>query len=402
MRAAVTPYDRHRDIAANCWGDSENMRAVGATATVPAGAAERLPLRAALVLTRIACARGATRAQLVRDFSAFFSHKLSPAELRKLLLADVEWLAGEGVIEDRRGRFTANEAGIALSDEFLGRKGASGAQWPETRDGRLIAIALDLGSLGPKKLKALQTPDGLRAFILQQTYGLPLNGTQTTAKLRAQLAVVALERAFGNKIKTGLGAGSGFSAKAGRLLAGQLSTRPRDLGSDGRLVALLAAEAVDARQSDADALRTAILRRLAERALKDDTDKIRSGRPAIRKPVADNDAGLPGAKLPPTRRPDPAGFAKEVKALARDCAEGWAGNRKALVARVWKKTAAAHPEWGLTEIEFKCMLAEAHRTGHLLLATADLKDKSNAAEIEASAISYKNTQWHLIRIIDEE
>lgn len=382
------------------------MPAARATVAAPLGAAETPPFRTSMVLARVACANGATRAQLTRDFGPIFSHRLSPGELRKLILEDVDRLLGEGVVEELRGRLSANETGLKLTDAFLGRKGASGGAWAETRDGRLIAKGLGLNNLGPKKLKALLTTDGLRAFVLQHTYGLPLIGTQTTAKLRAQLAVVALERAFGNKIKTGLGAGSGFSAKAGRLLAGQLSSRPRDLGSDGQLVAQLAAEAVDARQTDADALRTAILRRLADQALKDDIKSVSVGKaksePAIAKPVADNDAGLPGAPPPPTRRPDPALFAKEVKALANTCAEGWAGNRKALIARVWQGMARAHPEWGLSEIEFKCMLAEAHRTGHLLLATADLKDKSNAAEIDASAITYKNTQWHLIRIVDED
>lgn len=380
------------------------MHAAGATAAAAFGAAETIPLRAGLILTRIACANGATRAQLVRDFSPLFSHKLSPAELRKLMLGDVEALLEAGLISETRGRLNATAQGTLQADEFLGRKGASGGQWNELRDGRLVAMALGLDTIGPKKLKAIQSPDGLRAFILQQAYSLPASGTQTTAKLRAQLAVVALERAFGNKIKTGLGAGSGFSAKAGRLLAGQLSSRPRDLGSDGRLVATLAAESVDARQTDADALRAALLRRLADKALKDTAPPQKSravvALPIERKPVAANDAGLPGASVPPTRRPDPAAFAKAVMKVAETCAEGWSGNRKALISRVWQRLAAAHPEWGLSEIEYKCMLGEAHRTGHLRLATADLKDKSNAAEIEASAITYKNTQWHLIRVVE--
>lgn len=383
------------------------MHAAGVTAAATVSAADAMPFRTALVLARIACAGGATRAQLVRDFSPLFSHKLSPAELRKLVLGDVEELLAADAVSDCRGRLTATDDGQMRADGFLGRKGAGGRPWSELRDGRLIAMALGLGTIGPKKLKAIQTPDGLRAFILQQTYALPPSGTQTTAKLRAQLAVVALERAFGNKIKTGLGAGSGFSAKAGRLLAGQLSSRPRDLGSDGRLVAALAAEAVDARQTDADALRAVLLRRLADNALRE--EKAPRNKAAsvvvplpIEKPVAANDAGLPGAPVPPNRRPDPAAFSKHVLQLAASCAEGWAGNRKALISRVWQKVAAAHPDWGLSEIEFKCMLGEAHRTGHLRLATADLKDKSNAAEIEASAITYKNTQWHLIRIVDAD
>ncbi len=389
------------------------MPAAQVTVDVPDGAAADLSLRSSLILTRIACAQGATRAQIMRDLSNLFSHKLSPAEWRKFALSDLEALCAAGLAKESRGRLTATEAGNEYVDQFLGRKGSSGGAWAETRDGRLVAKGLGVEPIGPKKLKALLTPDGLRAFILQKAYGLPVNGTQTTAKLRAQLAVVALERAFGNKIKTGLGAGSGFSAKAGRLLAGQLSSRPRDLGSDGKLVATLAAEVVDARQPDADALRAAILRKLADQALQEnrkDTAAAPAKSPSARtvaaqtieKPFAANDAGLPGAALPPTRRPDPAGFAKVVQGVAATCADGWAGNRKALIARVWNKLAALHPEWGLSEIEFKCMLAEAHRTGHLLLATADLKDKSQREEIEASAITYKNTQWHLIRVVEPQ
>ncbi len=378
------------------------MPAQQATVAVPDGAVEVLPLRRSLILTRVACANGATRAQVVRDFSPFISHKLSPAEWRRLALEDIEALLADGLIGEVRGRLTASELGNAFVDDFLCRKGASGGTWPETRDGRLVAKGLELEPISPKKLKALLTPDGLRAFILQKTYGLPNSGGQTPAKLRAQLAVVALERAFGKKIKTGLGTGPGFSAKAGRLLAGQLSSRPRDLGSDGRLVAALAAEAVDARQTEAEALKAAILRRLIERALKEEKRPGRVLATSVAKPFAANDAGLPGASMSPTRRPEPAGFARVVNAIAQSCAEGWAGNRKALIARVWKQIELAHPEWGLTEIEFKCMLAEAHKTGHLLLATADLKDKSSAAEIEASAITYKNTQWHLIRIVDAD
>ncbi len=378
------------------------MPAQKATVTAPEGVVEALPLRRSLVLTRVACANGATRAHVVRDFSPFVSHKLSPAEWRRLALEDIEALLADRLIRESRGRLTVGEDGATIVDAFLCRKGASGSAWQEIRDGRLVAKGLDLEPISPKKLKALLTPEGLRAFILQKTYGLPHSGGQTPAKLRAQLAVVALERAFGKKIKTGLGAGPGFSAKAGRLLAGQLSSRPRDLGSDGRLVAALAAEAIDARQTEAEALKAAILRRLMERALEEEKRPVRVMSSSVAKPVAANDAGLPGASMPPTRRPDPAGFARVVNAIAQSCAEGWAGNRKAPIARVWKQIELAHPEWGLTEIEFKSMLAEAHKSGHLLLATADLKDKSTAAEIEASAITYKNTQWHLIRIVDAD
>lgn len=356
-----------------------------------------VPFKRALMLVRIACSGGATRAEIMRDLGPIFTHKLSPGEWRQLVTdANAELLA-QGLAVQSRGRMTVSSIGREAADTFLGRKGSTSGSWQDVRDGRLVAKALGLNELGPKRIKELQRPDGLRALIIQKAFGLPLNGSQTVSKLRAQLAVVALERAFGNKIKTGLGAGSGFSAQAGRMLAGQLSIRPRDFGSDAKLVAALAAEAVDARQTDLESLRGAILRRLAQSAL---NERVDTDVPAPVLRQAANDAGLPGAAMPANRRPDPASFARQVQIAAQGCAEGWSGNRKALIMRVWKEIAAQHPEWGLSEIEFKCMLGEAHRAGHLALASADLKDKRNADELNASAVTYKNTVWHLVRVED--
>src|SRR5690606_14122485 len=128
------------------------------------------------------------------------------------------------------------------------------------RDVRLIARALGMEGEALARLKRLAKPDGLRAAILQRAFGLKIRGAASAARLRQALAVVALERAFGNTLKGSVGTRTGLSAKAGRLLAGQLSRKPRDFGTDSRLVAALAAEQVGAFQTDADALRTAILR----------------------------------------------------------------------------------------------------------------------------------------------
>ena len=46
------------------------------------------------------------------------------------------------------------------------------------------------------------------------------------------------------------------------------------------------------------------------------------------------------------------------------------------------------------------MLAEAHRAGVLLLANADLKDGASIADVQASAIVYKNTIFHYVRVDD--
>ncbi len=403
------------------------MPALKAPSDPTAHASVSLPLLRSLVLLRVAANNGATRAEMVRDLSGHVSHKLSPGEWRARSGEEMAALLSDQLATESRGRLTVTAAGRSAADDFLGRKCASQATWADLRDGRLIAKALGLEPPGATRLKHLKRPEGLRALVVQQAFGLPLKGNQSPSSLRAALAVLALERAFGNKIKTGLGGGTGFSAKAGRMLAGQLSARPRDFGTDGRLIAGLAAEAIDARQTDLDSLRSAILRTLFTRALshavgrndKSSEDKRaklpatgaartkksihrhdsnRAANPPL--PAAANDTGLPGGAARPQQqnRPDPKTFARCVQAAARTCSEGWPGNRKAMIAHVWNVVSAERPEWGLSEIEFKCMLAEAHRTGLLVLASADLKQKGAIAELDASAISYKNTTWHYVRV----
>ena len=100
------------------------------------------------------------------------------------------------------------------------------------------------------------------------------------------------------------------------------------------------------------------------------------------------------------QRPGLAQFSAGVLNAARDHAEGWPGNRKAFISQVWNAIRTSHPEWGLSEIEFKDMLAGAHRAGQLVLTGADLKNKQDIKNLEASAILYKNTVWHFVRVED--
>lgn len=371
------------------------MSAVRNKISGQAPAARTLPPLKGLVLSRCACDRGATRVRIVRDLTPVVSHKFSPGEWRSRVTDLTAELLAEGALDETRGRLSATPSGTAAVSAFL-KCAISEETWPEIQDGPLIAKALGLGKLTAANMRALHRPDGLRALVLQNAFALPLRGGQTVSKLRALLAVVALERAFGNKIKTGLGSGAGFSAKAGRLLAGQLSSRPRDYGSDAKLVSSLAAEIVDARQVEPEAVRRAILRNFVSGSLSD----TQPAKPASKGdvPAAANDTGKPGAGPQAVRRPSPAEFASHVHNAASSCAEGWSGNRKALISKVWAIIGKAHPGWGLSEIEFKCMLAEAHRSGLLALASADLKDKKSAQDLKASEITYKNTVWHHVRV----
>jgi hypothetical protein len=239
--------------------------------------------------------------------------------------------------------------------------------------------------------------------------------------VRSALAGIALEQAFGNRNGQAVTGKSVLPPKAGRMLAGQLSTSGREFGTDGRLMAALAAEAVGLRRGDLAGLRLAVLRRFLGRgdgSVPAESRRSRTRRSDRRRALGEK-AGL-GATRPATEhrvsgdrkpaageaqgsaaeRPDPEAFAEAVLAVTAETAEGWAGNRKAFISKVWDVLSARHSEWALTEIEFKCMLTEAHRTGLIALANADLKDKRALKELQDSAVVYKNTVWHYVRAAD--
>lgn len=357
-----------------------------------------LPARRVVVLARTSCENGGSRAEIARDLSFL----TSGGATRIVLDIELAALVRSGLVVEDRSRFTGSDEGLAALGAELGCKITAKTSWSDLRDHRLVGRALGLDRASAARLKGLADADQLRAEILGGRFGFKLRGAVSAARLRSDLALVALERAFGNTMKGAFTARNGLNAKAARLLAGQLLAKPRDVGTDSRLIALLAAESVGATKVDADALRLALLRRFAgpvensgqqsSTAREQTTNAIVDAAPA-KAVVAD-------AKPPAASRPGLEGFASAVNAAAGTVAEGWPGNRKALVSRVWRAIEANHAAWGLSEIEFKAMLAEAHRTGHLVLATADLKDKRQLRELQASAIAYKNTVWHLVRVQD--
>jgi hypothetical protein len=367
------------------------------------------PIAAGLVAVRIAVAtNGCTETEVARDLQPIAGHRLTPEAWRAQLNELVATLIADGWIGTHGPRLVATAAGREAAAEFLRSRKGLPTFWTEACERALIARALDLDTQPASRLKLLAKADGLRALIVVSAFGLKIRGAPSPARLRAALAVVALERAFGNQIKHGLGDKPGLAAKPGRLLAGQLARKPRDFGTDARLVAALAAEAVGAPRADLASLRLAVLRRFVLSPSAVPSAPARPARPKLarKQPVTAEpvDALAPSVRPAPDRvlpvRPDPAAFARETHAIARRVAEGWPGNRKAFISRVWESVQQQHARWKLTEIEFKCMLTEAHRSGLLLLGSADLKDKRSLKELQASAISYKNTVWHFIRVDD--
>jgi hypothetical protein len=389
--------------------------------TAPAGEeAQRL---AGVVLVRIAT-EPAEEAAVARDLGAIVTTRTSADMWRVELGRLVAALVAGGLVGRDGTRLHATASGLSAAAEFLGLKKGLPASWDVARDTHLVAKALGLAAAPASRLKLLRKPDGLRALIVAHHWQLRIKGAPSAPRLRSALAVKALERAFGNQVGSSMGDKSSLPAKAGRLLAAQLSSSGREFSSDARLVAALAAEAVGSRRGDLKSLQLAVLRRFLGRAVESETKrrsrrKLGAGPPrtatptprtasiapapatASPRPAASDPLAPPS--LPPlgvTERPTPAVFASAVRTAADETAEGWAGNRKAFISKVWAVIRSRHSGWALTEIEFKCMLAEAHRTGLIALANADLKDKRALKELNDSAVVYKNTVWHYVRATD--
>ncbi len=353
-----------------------------------------------LVLIRIA-AGGANRAELQRDLAPLLAPAVSGTHFRRSAELAIGHQTGANLVTESRGKIGATGAGQQAAARLAGCERVARETWDDVRNVVLVALALGLNAESPSIVKALGRPEGLAALILQTHFGLGSARVLSVTDLRTALAVIALEKAFGNKIKTGLSKGSGLPGKTARLLAGQLFRKPRDVASDGKLVTALAAEVAGAPNDQIDALRLALLRRLTQPADAPDEAIAREPDQRVRpraQPKAANDVTpltVPPPKISP---PDMSEFVSSVLDAARPVSEGWPGNRKAFISRVWQAIRSVRREWDLTEIAFKSMLAEAHRCGQLVLATADLKDKSKLKDLEESKILYKNTVWHFVRI----
>jgi hypothetical protein len=421
------------------------------------------PLRD-LVLARIAsAARPIDKGEIAADLSFLAGAQMPASRWRETVEGAIRALSGAGQVAHKPGGYAATPAGAAAAARLLGVGSGVTLTWEKACSMWLIAKALGERRPTPKRLAALVTLEGLRAAILVRAYGLHIKGAVTPARLRQGLAAVALRKAFGGETAAAVAGRSGLPARASRLLAAQLLDKPRDPGTDRRLVSALAEQVCGARAGDLAALRAGVLQRffaappeVRETAANADVRRRASGgaqpprqqrrteaspadaRGPIRSGVSPTPGpsphfdGVPPARRegdssrvygefnrsasnaasaeaprgalgtvssPPASRPlDLPGFATEVRRLAAGEAQGWSGDRKAYISRVWRTVREKRPEWGLSEIEFKCMLAEAHRSGQLNLANADLKDESNIKDVQDSAVSYRNAVFHFIRV----
>jgi hypothetical protein len=164
------------------------------------------------------------------------------------------------------------------------------------------------------------------------------------------------------------------------------------------LLALLAAEQVGSPQTAAPALRTTLLRRLIAKAAGSQANADR-----VKPHVEPRPLALLGSHVvpaaPQVQSHDLEGFAAAVNRVARSIGEGWLGSRRAFIARVYDRMQQAEA-LPLPMDDFKTRLLEAHREGRVALVYADLRDRANLADVQRSAVRYKNMEWHFVRVED--
>jgi hypothetical protein len=349
----------------------------------PAAVSPQAAIMLDLTLARCAAEGGATNAEIARDLTPYFSHRQSPSEFRETMGAAREAIAAAAYADETRSRLTLTDAGLDRVKAWLGTRDLPG-DWAEVRDTHLTARALGQPDMPATRRKLLSRPDGLRMAIVQKAYDLRLRRVPTPARVRAALAGVALKRSFANASGPEFDVNGGVDANASRLLAGQLARRPQDFGTDTRLIAALAAEAIGAVQTDVATLRLLLIRQLV-------SDAFGAGPGA---PASETAAPTQAT----SNAPDLETFVAAVKTAAEGSASGWPGNRKAFISTVWSTLRSERPDWSMDETDFKTRLVEAHRAGLIVLANADLKSAEDRDQVQRSATTYKNTVWHLIRL----
>jgi len=331
------------------------------------------------VLLRVTGQRGEALSadRIGRDLGQFLMHRLSPGDWRTVLDKTLVELAEDGSITRLANRVAPTSHIWRRRDGLLGCRVSLDTGWAELRDVHLVARALDI--IGePRRRRTLLGSEGLRRAVLEKAFDQRFRDAKDYASLRDALARLALRR----------GSVIGDAAVASRLLppkerraqaATLLNHVRRPPATDAQLVAAMAAEQLGAHRTSAGALRLELLRRH----------------------LTGDGFALGTVAPPPRRRFDLAEFLQEVRNFARQLAQGWQGNRRALISRVFPALTGAHPDWGLDVTRFKLLLADAHRAGRLSLVNADLRDRSIIAELQASAVAYHNMILHFIRVEDE-
>ena len=346
-----------------------------------------------LVLTRLlfGLQEGETEVQLRKDLHPLVMQQMSAAEWRTSLGQVIVGLVDQGFMRPvRANAYKITEKCEPRVQAFLQVSRTPKAAWHEIRDGHLIALALN-EKPSQQLINRVASAEGLRSALLAQAFKLPYDlTTATVEQIRFGLAKVAEQKGLTSGIRTTPIEENNITQKEAVMMAAKLLKSGHVVESDGELMACLAQEVVGAVNESAQELRQMLFRRLisaresSELQLGKVSSSIRETRETEPQTILSEPPALPD-------------FAREVQTIAQHIATGWPGNKRAFISHIWAELRQKFPHWNLAEEGYKELILNAHRAGHLRLAIADLRDKTNVDDVASSRISYKNSEWHFVR-----
>jgi hypothetical protein len=324
-----------------------------------------------LVLARLVAAEGArlARATLGREVSECAA--AVPEDGARLVAAAIEGLLERGLLRTEGEQLeleTAGRESLARTlrfDDTEALKEAPALGWEAVQMRLLATGPLGLQEVDSAVLERLQTPDGLRAFVLKQSYELSIRATcPSLPEVRDALAWMAIGRALGKDCdysgRRKFGSGPVVQVVLNSLLDSEREYETRSV------LTMLAMRAVNARNGTLPEMRRALFLRWLQEPVRE--EKVDQG----------------------------ARFVEELREIARHARVGRFGSNKVFIGHVFREMRRRFTE--LSRESFEKQLIEAHTRHQLTLARADLVEAMNPEDVRESEVRHLNSRFHFVRI----
>lgn len=315
--------------------------------------------------------QGVTTSELKRTVKAITGTELANAALTERVTTALAALEERGQIQlVRRARYRVTDPGRRQILTHLGLTALPPhLRWNTVKNADWIAYALKLPGLSAATRQQIAGADGLRAAILRQGYGLPVDAFASLTATRNALlwqqlcdpeTAAHLQQQLPNLRRQAFNQGTVMAALLNALLQ---SARPLPWQ---KALSQLVAKVAEAKQTAPDALRVAILRRALLSA-----------------PVVTKELTLPE-------------FAHITLQAAQATKDGRLGDYKVFISRVWETLQQQHPDLKLSLEEFKQRLLTANQEQLLTLSRADMAYALDQQDVSASEINDLNSTFHFI------
>ena len=352
-----------------------------------------------LLLARISCSGGATRAR-ARERSRTVYSTSCPRPTGAHRRAEMQRLVASRPRAREPQPSAPTEEGAAAVARFLGQKEAHARAWPELRDVGSSPRGCGLEKASRLARRRSRVRRAARAHCAE---GLRACARQTQSPVRScgpRSRVVALERAFGNTVKADLQQGSSLSAQGrarARRPAPAQPARVQHRRQARRRARRRAGRRRAPRAGDA-APRASCAGSRPKRAPHAGHRNPSSRAKMAARVARPAQASRPVA-LPCRSAPDLAQFSARRVKRGRTRAEGWPGSRKAFISQVWEAIRTASGVGSLRD------RVQVHAGRGAPRGPACPRQRRSQGQAEhqgsrGSAVLYKNTVWHFVRVED--